>query len=62
MYTYQNVIEINRPALPAYQTIIEKTRGMAYRAQGLGAAIGKVGHVEIVENGAPVVENGDVRA
>lgn len=57
----KNVIEINRPALPAYQSIIEKTRGMAFRAQALGAAIGKAGHAEIVENGVPV-ENGDARA
>ncbi|KAG6828423.1 hypothetical protein H0H92_008046 [Tricholoma furcatifolium] len=34
----KNVIEINRPPLPVYQTIIEKTRGLALRTQALGAA------------------------
>ncbi|KIJ53523.1 hypothetical protein M422DRAFT_64535 [Sphaerobolus stellatus SS14] len=57
----KNVIEINRPALPVYQSIIEKTRGMAFRAQVLGAAMGKVGQTEIVDN-TVVVENGDARA
>ncbi|TDL17852.1 eukaryotic translation initiation factor 3, subunit 6 [Rickenella mellea] len=37
----KNVIEINRPPLPMYQTVIEKTRGLAFRTQALGAAIEK---------------------
>ncbi|KAI0792731.1 eIF3 subunit 6 N terminal domain-containing protein [Abortiporus biennis] len=37
----KNVIEINRPPLPIYQTIIEKTRGLAFRTQALGAAISR---------------------
>ncbi|EDR09676.1 uncharacterized protein LACBIDRAFT_293911 [Laccaria bicolor S238N-H82] len=39
----KNVIEINRPALPIYQTVIEKTRGLALRTQALGAAVGRTG-------------------
>lgn len=35
----QNVIEIHRPPLPVYQSIIEKTRGLAFRTQALGAAM-----------------------
>ncbi|KAF9447013.1 eukaryotic translation initiation factor 3, subunit 6, partial [Macrolepiota fuliginosa MF-IS2] len=35
----KNIIEINRPALPVYQSVIEKTRGLALRTQALGAAI-----------------------
>ncbi|KAH9841959.1 eukaryotic translation initiation factor 3 subunit 6 [Rhodofomes roseus] len=35
----KNVIEIHRPALPVYQSIIEKTRGLAFRTQALGAAM-----------------------
>lgn len=45
------MIEINRPALPIYQTVIEKTRGLAFRTQALGAAMGKAGQTEVVENG-----------
>jgi len=41
--TIQNIIEINRPALPVYQTVIEKTRGLAIRTQALGAAISRSG-------------------
>ena len=37
----QNVIEINRPPLPIYQSIIEKTRGLAFRTQALGAAMAR---------------------
>ncbi|VDC07744.1 unnamed protein product [Peniophora sp. CBMAI 1063] len=33
----KNVIAINRPAQPVYQTVIEKTRGLALRTQALGA-------------------------
>lgn len=39
----QNVIEINRPPLPIYQTVIEKTRGLALRTQALGAAMSRTG-------------------
>ncbi|KAG6910089.1 hypothetical protein DXG01_013141 [Tephrocybe rancida] len=39
----KNVIEINRPPLPVYQTIIEKTRGLALRTQALGAAAARTG-------------------
>jgi translation initiation factor 3 subunit E len=37
----QNVIEINRPPLPIYQSVIEKTRGLAFRTQALGAAMAR---------------------
>ncbi|KAJ2929144.1 hypothetical protein H1R20_g7946, partial [Candolleomyces eurysporus] len=37
----KNVIEINRPAQPVYQTIIEKTRGLALRTQAMGSALGR---------------------
>ncbi|KAF8531485.1 eukaryotic translation initiation factor 3 subunit 6 [Gautieria morchelliformis] len=47
----KNVIEINRPALPVYQTVIENTRGLAFRTQAIGAAMGKAGQTEVVENG-----------
>ncbi|KAF7768696.1 hypothetical protein Agabi119p4_7939 [Agaricus bisporus var. burnettii] len=39
----KNMIEINRPALPVYQSVIEKTRGLALRTQALGAAISRSG-------------------
>ena len=39
----QNVISINRPPLPIYQTVIEKTRGLAFRTQALGAAMARSG-------------------
>lgn len=35
----QNVIHINRQPLPVYQSVIEKTRGLAFRTQALGAAV-----------------------
>jgi len=35
----KNVIEINRHAQPVYQSVIEKTRGLAFRTQALGAAL-----------------------
>jgi translation initiation factor 3 subunit E len=37
------MIEINRPALPVYQSVIERTRGLALRTQALGAAISRSG-------------------
>ncbi|RDB14968.1 Eukaryotic translation initiation factor 3 subunit E [Hypsizygus marmoreus] len=39
----KNVIEITRPAQPVYQTVIEKTRGLALRTQALGAAVSRRG-------------------
>ncbi|PSR94681.1 hypothetical protein EW026_g3116 [Hermanssonia centrifuga] len=39
----KNVIEINRPPQPIYQTVIEKTRGLAFRTQALGAAMARQG-------------------
>jgi hypothetical protein len=39
----QNVIEIHRPALPIYQSVIEKTRGLSIRTQALGAALSRTG-------------------
>ncbi|KXN82040.1 Eukaryotic translation initiation factor 3 subunit E [Leucoagaricus sp. SymC.cos] len=39
----KNIIEINRPALPVYQSVIEKTRGLALRTQALGAAMARSG-------------------
>ena len=40
----QNVIEIYRPALPIYQSAIEKTRGLSIWTQTLGAALSRTGH------------------
>jgi translation initiation factor 3 subunit E len=37
----QNVIEIHRPPLPIYQSVIEKTRGLAFRTQAMGAAMAR---------------------
>lgn len=42
-YLQQNVIEINRPPLPVYQTVIEKTRQLAVRTQTLGVAVARSG-------------------
>ncbi len=39
----QNVIEIHRPPQPVYQTVIEKTRGLALRTQAIGAAVARAG-------------------
>ncbi|KAF4617411.1 hypothetical protein D9613_006376 [Agrocybe pediades] len=39
----KNVIEINRPPLPVYQTVIEKTRQLAVRTQALGVAVSRAG-------------------
>ena len=41
IHTSQNVIEIHRPPLPIYQSVIEKTRGLAFRTQAMGAAMGR---------------------
>ena len=40
----QNVIEIHRPAIPIYQSAIEKTRGLSIRTQAIGATLGRTGH------------------
>ena len=39
----QNVIEINRPPLPVYQSVIEKTRQLAVRTQALGVTVSRTG-------------------
>ncbi|TCD65957.1 eukaryotic translation initiation factor 3 subunit E [Steccherinum ochraceum] len=39
----KNVISINRPPLPIYQSVIEKTRGLAFRTQAMGAAMSRSG-------------------
>ncbi|KIM73513.1 hypothetical protein PILCRDRAFT_829097 [Piloderma croceum F 1598] len=37
----KNVIEIHRTPLPIYQSVIEKTRGLAFRTQAMGAAMAR---------------------
>ncbi|KAG8758871.1 eukaryotic translation initiation factor 3 subunit E [Serendipita sp. 396] len=37
----KNVIHINRPPTPLYQNVIERTRGLAFRTQALGAAMSR---------------------
>lgn len=37
----QNVISTSKPSVPVYQSIIEKTKGLAFRTQVLGAAMAK---------------------
>lgn len=39
MIYQQNVIQIARPPQPVYQTVIEKTRGLAFRTQAMGVAL-----------------------
>ncbi|KAJ3833713.1 eukaryotic translation initiation factor 3 subunit 6 [Lentinula raphanica] len=39
----KNLIQISRPPQPVYQSVIEKTRGLAIRTQALGAAIARSG-------------------
>ncbi|CAA7271298.1 unnamed protein product [Cyclocybe aegerita] len=51
----KNVIEINRPPLPVYQTVIEKTRQLAVRTQALGVAIARTGQVK--PEGQPAAVN-----
>ncbi|KAF9471883.1 eukaryotic translation initiation factor 3 subunit 6 [Pholiota conissans] len=41
----KNVIEINRPPQPVYQTVIEKTRQLAVRTQALGVATARSGAI-----------------
>jgi translation initiation factor 3 subunit E len=55
----QNVIEIHRPPLPIYQSVIEKTRGLAFRTQAMGAAMGRppqAGGQQCESNPVAVVE------
>ena len=35
----KNAIMIGRSALPVYQSVIEKTRGLAFRTQAMGGAM-----------------------
>ena len=39
----QDVIEIHRPALPIYQSVIEKSRRLSIRTQALGAPLSGTG-------------------
>jgi len=41
----KNLIQISRPPQPIYQSVIEKTRGLAVRTQALGVAIARTGVV-----------------
>ncbi|KIL62667.1 hypothetical protein M378DRAFT_752252 [Amanita muscaria Koide BX008] len=41
----KNVIEINRPPQLVYQSVIEKTRGLALRTQAIGTAVARAGAV-----------------
>ncbi|KIP06870.1 hypothetical protein PHLGIDRAFT_106524 [Phlebiopsis gigantea 11061_1 CR5-6] len=52
----KNVIEINRPPLPIYQSIIEKTRGLAFRTQALGAAMARTQGAQTEGQSAPAPE------
>lgn len=45
------MIHINRPPAPLYQTVIEKTRGLAFRTQALGAAMNRRAAGESAETG-----------
>ncbi|OCH88445.1 eukaryotic translation initiation factor 3, subunit 6 [Obba rivulosa] len=55
----KNVIEINRPPLPIYQSVIEKTRGLAFRTQALGAAMSRSQPPPVpVQEEQPVVVEG----
>jgi translation initiation factor 3 subunit E len=44
MIRYQNIIHIARPPQPVYQTVIEKTRGLAFRTQAMGVALERSAH------------------
>ena len=46
----QNVITINRPPLPIYQSVIEKTRGLAFRTQAIGAALSRASQQQQQQN------------
>ncbi|KAI9509483.1 eukaryotic translation initiation factor 3 subunit 6 [Russula earlei] len=45
----KNVIEIHRPALPIYQSVIEKTRGLSIRTQAVGAALSRTGQQQLAQ-------------
>ncbi|KAE9389678.1 hypothetical protein BT96DRAFT_1002985 [Gymnopus androsaceus JB14] len=47
----KNLIQISRLPQPVYQSVIEKTRGLAMKTQALGAVIARTGAVRPV---APV--------
>ncbi|KAI0747190.1 eukaryotic translation initiation factor 3 subunit 6 [Daedaleopsis nitida] len=51
----KNVIEIHRPPLPIYQSVIEKTRGLAFRTQALGAAMSRTQQPLAPEAAQPAV-------
>lgn len=51
----KNVIQISRPALPVYQNIIEKTRGLAFRTQAMGVALERAGTAPQAQESTPVV-------
>ena len=55
LFNLQNVIEINRPPIPVYQNVIEKTRQLAVRTQTLGVALSRAGQ-GITENKEQVVQ------
>lgn len=50
----QNVITTSKPSLPIYQTVIEKTRGLAFRTQVLGAAMANRASGDV--DGQPIQE------
>ncbi|KLO10911.1 eukaryotic translation initiation factor 3 subunit 6 [Schizopora paradoxa] len=52
----KNIIEINRPPLPVYQHVIEKTRGLSFRTQAIGAALEKQTAAQVPESQPGVVE------
>jgi len=54
----KNVIEINRPPLPVYQSVIEKTRGLAIRTQAISAAMTRGGLPAQVKSEQPAVIEG----
>ena len=56
----QNVIEIHRPALPIYQSVIEKTRGLSIRTQALGAALSRTGQQQQQQQAQPTQEQSAV--
>ena len=41
LFFCQNVIKIHRPPLPIYQSIIEKTHGLAFHTQVIDAAMAR---------------------
>ncbi|KAF8610410.1 eukaryotic translation initiation factor 3, subunit 6 [Ceratobasidium sp. AG-I] len=57
----KNEIHIARAHPPVYQTIIEKTRGLAFRTQVLGVAMGKRAAGEEVETSNAGKRGGDKR-